>query len=110
MLPQTPKVLFVSMIFTQRISELREDLGYNYAFFNGLNYKYTSGEFQKAPVRTQKTISSNNLLWTSDRKPQKEGPVMQGMAFLLIALDLKMRHTRNTVAPSFSEMSLIEEG
>lgn len=50
-----------------RISELGEDLGYNHKFFNGLNYKYPSGEFQNAPVRDQKTISQPELLWTLDR-------------------------------------------
>lgn len=66
MLTQTPKVLFISMIFPWRISELREDLGYNYMFFNGLSYKYPSGEFQNAPVRAQKTIFQPKLLWPLD--------------------------------------------
>lgn len=70
-LTQTPKVLFISSIFTGRISELGEDLGYNYTFFNGLNYKYPPGEFQNAPGRAQKTISQLKLLWTLDRSPRR---------------------------------------
>lgn len=78
MLIQTPKVLFIPMNLTGRISELGEDLGGNYTFFNGLNYKYPPGEFQNAPVQAQKTISQPKLLWTSDRSPRRIAGVGNG--------------------------------
>lgn len=47
MLTQILKVLFVSMIFTERISELREDLGYNYTLLNGLNINIPQGNSRR---------------------------------------------------------------